>query len=340
MLLSPLPNAFRRIAVRLLHSSRAFLSTFVVAGLLILSLPFATAFDAAQEPEHDLDIVVRTDLTTSKEHAAAYLQSLRSEAENAYQGLNVKVYEDDAKAKDGEARYRLTIDHKGTVKLGNALTVRSGFPKSDIKSFVNGKRVTIVVGTDFKHHQSTWYLAASHKGTLAFKFQKWDGATYKTLESFTIAAPERDEVLEAKGMLPVADLVQDGTKVKINLKPMCPKTLAEAKKDALMMLTAGEFGRSIQARLAKGTVLKAKGDGTGMVEFEVLVENKSPWLLKKVKADAFVKGAVLIGDLTFTPPIPPGKSAKAKAIVTPESPETKRVAGVRLSELEFEGMKK
>ena len=133
--------------------------------------------------------------------------------------------------------------------------------------------------------------------------------------------------------------MQDGKKVKIDLKPMCPKTLADAKKDALMMLTVGEFGRSIQTRLAKGTVLKAKGDGSGMVDLEVLVENKSPWPLKKAKADAFVKGAVLIGDLMFTPPIPPGKSGKAIAMVTAESPDTKRLAGVRLSELEFERAK-
>jgi hypothetical protein len=54
---------------------------------------------------------------------------------------------------------------------------------------------------------------------------------------------ERDEVLEGNGMLRIADLVQDGTKVKIDLKPMCPKTLADARKDALMMLTAGDLVR-------------------------------------------------------------------------------------------------
>ena len=326
--------------MRLLPSSRARMWTLVIIGSFILTLPFATAFNAVQDATHDLDIVVLTNLATSKEHAAAYVQSLRSEAERVYQGLNVKVYEDDEKAQEGAARYRLTIDHKGTVTLGNALTVRSGFPKSDIKTFVNGNRVNIVVGTDYKYHQSIWYLPAAHKGTLAFKFQQWDGKAYKTLESWTIAAPERDEVLESKGMLPVADLVQDGTKVKINLKPMCPKTLAEAKKDALMMLTAGEFSRSLHARLAKGTVLKAKGDGSGMVDLEILVENKSPWPIKQAKADAFVMGAVLVGELTFAAPIPPGKSGKARAMVTPEPPDTKRIAGVRLSELQFEPAKK
>jgi hypothetical protein len=325
--------------MRLLHTSRAMMWTLTTTGWLILMLPFVTALHAAQEASHDIDIIALTNLATSKEHVAAYVQSLRSEAEGAYQGLNVKVYENDEKAKEGAARYRLAIEHKGTVTLGNALTVRSGFPKSDIKSFVNGKRLNIVVGTDFKYHQSIWYLPASHKGTLAFKFQEWDGKAYKTLESWTIVAPERDEVLESKGMLPVADLVQDGKKVKIDLKPMCPKTLAEAKEDALMMLTAGEFSRSILSRLAKGTVLKAMGDGSGMVDLEVLVENKSPWPIKKAKADAFVKGTVLVGELTFAPPIPPGKSGKARAMVTPESPDTKRISGVRLSELQFEPAK-
>ena len=326
--------------MRLSLSSYRLQCSFVINALLILSLPFATAFEAVQEPAHDLDIVVTTNLTTPKEHIAAYTQSLRSEAENVYHGLNVKVYENDEKAMDGAGRYRLIIDHKGTVTLGNALTVRSGFPKSDVKSFVNGKQLKIVVGTDFKYYQSVWFLSASHKGTLAFKFQQWDGKAYKTLESWSIVAPEPDDANETKGMFRVADLVQDGNKVKIDLKPMCPKTLAEAKKEALSMLTPGEFGRTIQARLVTGTVLKAKGDGDGMVDLEVQVANKSPWPLKKAKADAFVKGAVLVGELTFTPPIPPGKSAKAKVMVTPESPDTKRIAGVRLIELEFEREKK
>jgi len=309
--------------------------SLVIFGVWV-ALPHATATALVQKAEYDLDIVATTNLATSKEHAAAYLQGLMSEADHAFAGLSVKTYDAGEVPKDGTARHRLVLDHKGTVTLGSTLTSRVGFPKSDIKSFVNGKRLDIVIGTDFKHHQTLWFLPAKHTGTIAFKFQQWDGAAYKTLESWSITAPDRSEVAEAKGILLVADLVQDGNKVKIDLKPKCPKTLEQAKKDALMMLMPGEFNRTISSRLAKGTVSKAKGDASGMVEVEVVVENKSPWPLTAAQADAFVQGAVLAGRLEFQPPIPAGKSAKAKMTVSPEQPDTKRVPGVRLTELGFD----
>lgn len=298
------------------------------------------AFAAAQEPEYDVDIVASTNLSVSKEHTAAYLSGLASEGEAAFSSLRVRMYEPEEKPKDGAAHYRFSVEHKGTVTVGSTMTSRGGFPKSDIKTFANGKRLDIVVGTDFKYHQTMWYLPVSHKGTLAFKFQKWDGSAYKVLESWSITAPDADEVAEAKGMLQVADLVQDGNKVKIDLKPKCPKTLAQAKNDALMKLMAGEFSRSIHSKFAKGTVAKTKADGSGMAEVEVLVENKSPWPLKQAKADAFVQGAVIAGELEFNPAIAPGKSAKAKFTATPDAPETKRIPGVRLSELRYEPAKK
>jgi hypothetical protein len=301
----------------------------------IIGAPFAVALAAAQEPEYDIDIIASTNLAVTKEHTAAFIRGLVSEVDDCYVGLKVRTYESDEKPKDGAARFRLALEHRGTVAIGNSLTSRGGFPKSDIKSFVNGKRLDIVVGTDFKYHQTIWLIAASQKGTIGLKFQKWDGSAYKTLDSWSVPSPDCSDLAESKGLLIVADLVQDGTKAKIDLKPKAPKTLEQAKNEALMRVLPGEFSNSIYAHFAKGTIQKLKG-GEGTAEVEFMIENKSPWPLVSARVDAFAKGVVLGGDLNFKPPIRPGKSSLAKITVIPETPDVKRLPGVRLANLNFE----
>lgn len=313
-----------------MSSLRTARRSVLLVGLLLV--PPAPAADPV------LDIVVTSSLSTTKEHATSYRGSLHQDVQAVFKSLEPPGELDDGKAPpDGAARYRLFIEHKGTVSVGDALKT---FGEHPIKSELVGNK--IVVGPDRTKYVTTWCLPYTHTGTAAFRLAEWKAGKYQPVLSWSATVPDPNDGLGRKGLLDVATLNQDAAKAPLNFKPAFPKKLEEARTEALNSLLPGELREAVCQALVPGRIGKVKPAGDD-VAAELTFQNKSPWPVAKVKVSVLAMGNRLIGneesELEFSPPLAPGKSGTATltGMVTPTDPKlTKLKAGVTVQGVTFD----
>jgi hypothetical protein len=308
-------------------------STFQLASAFLV-LFIALPSDRARGGE--LDIVVTSKVEASKAFVKNSIPLISDQARSALYGLD-GVDASDGKAKDGAARHRLFIEHKGTVTVGNKLVPRSGFPKTKQETVKNGNSTVVKIFPDPTHYHTVWLLPVKQTTTLTFSLQKWEDGAYKALDTWTYTVPNH-EVIEKGGLAPVAELVQDGTKPGFKLNPDCPRTLEQAREEGFLQGLPGEFGQVIASRWVKGKFDKITKKSESEVDYGVTIENKSPWPLAQVHVESTDKDVTLAGYVEFKPAIPAGKSGKGTGsrFVT-QIP--KKTLGLRVTEVQFNSEK-
>jgi hypothetical protein len=276
-----------------------------------------------------LDVVITTNLTTSKVHAGSYRDAIRSELADALSSLAPVTEGADGKPlKDGAARFRLTAEHKGTATVGDTLKVVSEHPAKSEPATPGAK-----AGPDKSRYVTTWYLPYQHKGAITFQLAEWKDGAYKAFDSWTIPVPDPLDTEDRRGLFVAAELKQDASKAKIDFKPKFPKELAKVREEALSQILPGSirdgfFQRLVSARMAR---VKATAD---TVEAELALQNRSPWAVKKIRLGAVTQAMVLVGDaganheLEFNPPLAPGKSA-TRTVSGAATKVNAKVAGVK-----------
>ncbi|HJZ92089.1 MAG TPA: hypothetical protein VKE40_14535 [Gemmataceae bacterium] len=285
-----------------------------------------------------LDVIVTTNLTTSKEHAGAYHEAIRAQLADALTSLSPVTESPDGKPpKDGAARFRLTAEHKGTANVGDTLKAVGEHPTA------SGAKA----GLDKSRYVTTWYLPYQHKGTIAFQLAEWKDGAYKVLDSWTVAVPDPLETDEHRGLVAVADLKQDASKAKIDFNPKFPRDLAKARDEALTRILPGSIRDGFFQRLVSARIAKVKGTAD-TIEAELALQNRSPWAVKKLRVGAVTQTMVLVGDsganheLEFNPPLAPGKSA-TRVVSGPATKVNAKLAGVKpgvtFGAIQFEPLK-
>jgi len=142
---------------------RGIVGLAILGAVLLRPAPGAPAQAGPAAPE--LDVVVRTSLLTTPEHLKAYKAALQKLAEKCFGGLVVPGgREPDATPKDGLARYRLTIEHKGTVAVGSVPEVAKG-------------RGDQYVGVG--------QLETKQKGEFLFRLGRWSGSAYPAVDTWS-----------------------------------------------------------------------------------------------------------------------------------------------------------
>ncbi|MEX2214757.1 MAG: hypothetical protein WD768_11545 [Phycisphaeraceae bacterium] len=333
--------------------------------VLFLSLSFATRGAFAQDDP--LDIVVRTTLKTTAEHEAAYRQELGSLIETAMGDLSPRSYEADEQPKDGAAKYRLLVEHDGTITLGNSLSTSHGNPVLDVQNLANGIKVT----KDNSRWESHWFLKVQERGRVTYTIQEWTGSAYRKLSAWSANFPT-SPVLEAMGgKIEVASVVQS-TDGKYDRNPPCPVTMAQAKEAALakmlpslqaMDATIGEqfMAGILEARIVSVTVDPDAKLGLGVgATGKCQIINRSPWPIKSativgyvaMKAVAAPGGLgggigpkttgpiahVFSTDCTFDKPLEPGKTETISAagmLAIPLGIDARKLPATRIAALSF-----
>jgi hypothetical protein len=285
-----------------------------------------------KERVRELEIVVTTNAETQA-FAKACLQEIAGQTASALSSLS-PLTAANGKAKDGAARYRLLIEHKGTAIVGKTWTVKSSFPRTKQETIKKGNQLIVRTVLDKRYFQTWWYLPAKQKGTLTFTLLKWEEGAFKSVDTWTIATVDREALRELPGRAPVASLYQDETKAKINFLPECPITPDQARDQAFAQCEPGPFENAFAARWVKGRFGKLTAKD-GEVVYEVLVQNKSPWPLSRVFVESTNKDRDLSGFVEFKPAIAPGKMGKGKGscavVAAPKS-----TPGLRFTEASFE----
>lgn len=281
----------------------------------------------------ELEIVVATN-AEPKVFAMACLQEVAAQTASALSSLS-PLTPADGKAKDGAARYRLLIEHKGTATVGKALNLKNSYPRTKMETVKKGNELIVRIMPYKTHYRCDWYLAARQKGTLTFTLLKWEDAAFKAVDTWTIPTVDREAIREFPGWAPVASLIQDGTKMKIELVPECPVTLEQARDEAYGQCEPGPFENAFAARWVKGKFGKLTPKG-GEVAYEVIVENKSPWPLSQVFVESATKGKELSGFVEFKPAIAPGQMCKGKGSCFVAEAPPKVAPALRVTEARFE----
>lgn len=280
----------------------------------------------------ELDIVVTSKVDASKAFVKTSIPIISDQVRSAMYGLD-GVDASDGKAKDGAARHRLFIEHKGTVTVGNKLVPRSSFPKTKQETVKNGNSTVVKIFPDPTHYHTVWLLPVKQTTTLTFSLQKWEDGAYKPFDTWTYTVPNH-EVIEKGGLAPVAELVQDGTKPGFKLTPDCPHTLEEAREEGFLQGLPGEFGQVLASRWVKGKFDKITKKSDNEVDYGITIENKSPWPLARVHVESTDKDVTLAGYVEFKPAILAGKTGKGTGsrFVT-QIP--KKALGLRVTEVQF-----
>ena len=302
-------------------------SALSLATVLLIAIP------AVADPPV-LDVVVTSTLATPKEHVKSYREVLHEMAVTALMSLSPADEPDNGAAPtDGAAKYRLFVDHKGVVVVGNALKVFSTPP---IRLARNGAKFDgIPDNNKYELFATEWYLPYEHKGAVDLRLAEWKGGKYQTLLSWSAAIPEshgdidpvgmlevptgyrlddgldRHTHIERKGLMEVARLKEVTINAAVNFKSKCPKKVEEARTEILNATLPADYSDGLFQRLVSGRVVKAKtgasdgggglgsgglvSDREGRATAELLFLNKSPWPVKKVKVTVVTATNVLIG---------------------------------------------
>jgi len=296
---------------------------------LVAPAPFLNAVWGKNRSE--LDIVVTTNLQTGKEHTTAYLDRLRQEAVTAFHGLNPRSYgsrkrkgdgDEPEEPQDGAARFRLVVEHKGTVVAADTPTVKSGHPV--VKFEMNG---TVSKTTyDISKYITTWSINAQQKGTLHFRLMKWEDNKYRVLDTWT--KPVTDALMGG-GTASASDVQRATDGPQKGVGP-CPVKTSELRQQAIMNVMPGPFRSGITSRLvtvkfvravkATGQKVPPVRSGLGFetaTEIEVQVQNNSPWPVKHVQMLVVAPTMTYHCKLDFAEPLAPEKATKTTTVGTP-----------------------
>ncbi len=319
-------------------------SVLSLATVLLIAIP------AVADPAV-LDVVVTSTLATPKEHVKAYRKVLHEMAVTALMSLSPADEPDDGAAPaDGAAKYRLFVDHKGVVVVGNAL---KEFSMRPLKLVVKGAEFAGVPDKNkYELYGTDWYLPYQHTGVVALRLAEWKGGKYQTLLTWSAAIPESHVVIEGQGLLEVptgyrldvatsdVDIERKGlvkvaslTKVTVNaalnFKPAFPKKVEEARIEVLNAMLPEDYSAGLFQGLVSGRVVKAKvgasvgggGLGSGGLESGRVVKAKAG-------ADDTTEPTA---DLVFLNKSPwPVKSVKVTVVTA-----TNVLIGSEYAELEF-----
>lgn len=298
----PIPIRNPKVAMSPLRMVRWF--AFLLVGVIFL-------FPAMAFADPVVDLVVTTNLTTSKEHLDAYRSALRDEVAAALESLDPAPEPDEGKLPpDGAARFRVFVEHNGTASVGDALKVFSAHP---IKSEMAGNK--LILSPDKTKYHTTWCLPYSHRASVTLRLTEWKAGKYHPVLAWTVTPPGPYDSIDRKGLIEVGTLAQDTAKAPIKFNPPLPKKLEEVRAEALNQVLPGEFHEAVCQGLVAGRILKVK-KGAEETMAELTFQNKSPWPVKGVKVAVMTAGYLVIGtglgggdyDLEFAQPIAPGKS--------------------------------
>lgn len=302
-------------------------SVLALATVLLIAIP------AVADPAV-LDVVVTSTLATPKEHVKSYRKVLHEMAVTALMSLSPADEPDDGAAPaDGAAKYRLFVDHKGVVVVGDALKV---FSMPPIKLERDGAKFEGVPDKNkYELYETDWYLPYQHKGAVDLRLAEWKGGKYQTLLTWSAAIPEShidiepmelvvpsgyrlDKGLaghthiERKGLVEVASLKEVKVNAARNFKSTFPKKVEEARIKTRNAMMPADYSDGLFQGLVSGRVVKAKA-GADETTADLLFLNKSPWPVEKVTVTVVTASNVLIGredtELEFAQPLAPGKSA-------------------------------
>lgn len=266
------------------------------AGLLFSLTTLAHAADEAA-PEADtpeLDIILQSNLETTKEHSAKYRQDLRDGARKAFRSLAPKVYSEEDKPADGAARFRVILEHKGRVWIG---------PRPEVT------RSNVTPEAD----RVAWRLPVRHEGVVTLRLLKWEGGQYRPLGAPTFAFPARPNNRDnPEQWVEVATLA-----VPPNLPPppQMPLSMQEAQAKVLERVEARDLEAPLLNALIQTRLLRAGFINPMSAGAQVALTNNSPWALNGV--DLYVEwpqGPEAFGLAfrhEFPTPLPPGRSAPA-----------------------------
>jgi len=232
--------------------------TFAALVVLVRFPGNAVAQEPDQQGPVEIDIVITTRLNTTKEHVAAFRESLRKGAEKAFDSLKPTIYGEEQKPNDGAARFRLMIEHKGTVVVGNALIpMRSRNPGGD--------------------DNVSWQVQTGQDGEIAFRFLQWEGGKYKPLGGWSIPAGQ-----DAPGGR--IEVATDEVAAGRALPRQMPLTIPEARAKALEKLLPRDIMQPLLDGLLKVEMLQADAQEEGdrvKGAAEVVLTNVSPWPVEK-----------------------------------------------------------
>ena len=250
--------------------------------LAFISVSLLSEVASQADDPVELDLVVSTTLKSTDEHIAKYLDALTTSAASQLSSLDPQTYDADNKPRDGAARFRLIVEHKGTVTVGGSLQqVANGHPVVNVE--VGDKSIKTTV--DKAHWRTVWAMKASQKGTITFKLLQWQDKSYKSLSTWSV--PVRD-MLPSEGTVIVGS-VEQSTAGAFERNPKCPVTLAEAKQTALGHLMPDDLGKDliaglVQAKVTRTVINKQAGTFPLMQDasVEVAISNGSPWPIKNM----------------------------------------------------------
>jgi len=259
---------------------RQWFAWLCVVGFGHFAAMSATAADDDEVP--DLDIVVGTNLQTTEAHREAYVEKLYEEASQCFRGVvrdhdRKDLPDEDLKVRP--ARYRLLVEHRGTVWVGGHIALHRFHGQLEEV----GTRQPVGPGELWD-----WTILASQSGTITFRLLKWEENAYKALAHWSTPVPglpgyeagKKIEILLGEGSRLGMDALRGGKK--------CPFTLPEAQAKARAKMMPGDFGdirKAILCHLFPMKVLRAQAEPNsrqGVVQVQLI--NRSPWPLEELRS--------------------------------------------------------
>ncbi|HUU10779.1 MAG TPA: HEAT repeat domain-containing protein [Phycisphaerae bacterium] len=157
----------------------------LACGLLAVLAAAVAAHAQPQKSKRELDVVAKTALRIAPEHTESYESLLWEQARLCLGGLVAKLGDRPSKRPaDGEAYFRLTIEHTGTVSVDKALKTE----------------VSLVPNTG-----SAQYVLTRQKGNCKFRLARWKGKAYETVDEWSSEFTANHYEVVPPG-LPQADL--------------------------------------------------------------------------------------------------------------------------------------
>lgn len=313
-------------------TSRAFINFpclsaafYYCAALAVVVLGSVSTLSADDEKPL-VDVVVKSNLDTGL-HARLYVQAISQSVSAALDGLNPVTYGEDEnapsdKAANGAAKFRLLVEHRGTISLGAVQRVTNDY--KFIEGAIQGNVIRRTI--DKAHWESAWAIKVAHRGTVEFKLLAWNGGSYNILSSWNTNI--RNAYFEANaGSVTVAGMSQP-TNTKFDRNPRCPVTEAEAKAIALEKMMPDNLAPDVLAHLVQATLkglkaprppaLRPGGVPVDMrrigerpeARVELAIQNSAPWAIKAVSINVAwgdrQSPMILAVEHTFDKPFAPG----------------------------------
>ena len=298
-----------------------------MAGIL---LPAAAGAEEAAAPE--LDIAVTSKLNASPEYCAECAAKLCHEAGCCFRGLNAVPAPEKPKTaarppagatppppdEKAAAKYRLQIDHSGSITLGNITSTLLQYPDSHSSTIVPVA-------------MRTWFMDAQCKATLQFSLLRRDGVKYTVLDKWSAPAP-KGESAPAGTQVEIARFTGVANKVGGAQLPISPEEAAKTAQRAFLPGNPSSLILSHLFSIAAAAAPKpANGDPVPEgLTLEITIENKSPWPVKEIEAVLSWQGKPhALGEmgkaggyhvLVLPEPLPPGQKTTVVTAARPQTP--------------------